>query len=154
MSEIVSNLLLFYIKANCHADTPQASPIVISRWEVCVNSCANLHHTSTERASHECVWNPTWLMVMCIPAFFLKSQIWDDWRRQKQNESENVLCDDGGHNLRLFDDDHLWQRGEYVRPSSPCDIFRLLYQSSKRRLNFEEKKSHPFCQQQEFGGAP
>lgn len=49
MLEIVSHLLLFYIKANCHANAPQASPTVASRREVCVNSCANLHHTSTWR---------------------------------------------------------------------------------------------------------
>lgn len=53
MLEIISDLLLFYIKANCHANTLQISPIVMSRWEACVNSCANLQgNTHAHREPH------------------------------------------------------------------------------------------------------
>lgn len=123
--EIVSDLVLFYIEANCRANTPQASPIVMSRWEVCGNSCANVQDATHAQAEPRInvfeVW-PGWRSRAYLPLFFpflFFSQIWDDWRGQKQDQSEGLLSDDGGYNQRLSDDGHPWQAGECVPPSGP-----------------------------------
>lgn len=97
------------------------------------------------------IW-PDWCLCAHLP--FL-SQIWDDWRRQKQNQSESLLSDDGGHNRRLSDYGYSWQTGEYVPLSgrhSPAHVCTVILIIQKTSLVIRKEVPHALHHQQEFGG--
>lgn len=74
---------------------------------------------------------------------FFSVQIRDDWRRQKQNQSESLLCDDGGHNRGLSGNGHPWQTGECVPRSSYHSPAHICCYTHHPKDLFSSKKRSP-----------